>query len=167
MIQHDRSSVFKNEYLLDTNPPFRLIFGTVTFPNYHMTPEVRFLIVNHQRLQTLLTLTSQSLRYLFHLSVWHQSKNDFLHTQILTCSLAPPSPLSPLHSTILFHFFKQGKNLSLSLFICLYQWLSQLMLNLCGYINDRHCPWMLCFILFYIYHPQRPSILLRVALSLA
>lgn len=137
-----------------------------------MTPKVWFLIANHQQLQTPpTTLSSQSLFCFFHLLLLHHRRSDSLHTQ--TCSSAPPSPLSPLHSMFLFPSPQRVTLLptmekSPSPFRWLQQWLSRLMLNLYCYINDRHCPWMpctLCF--FYIYHPQRPSFLLRVALSLA
>lgn len=84
-----------------------------------------------------------------------------------TFSSVSPSLSSahPFHSTKRITHFPTMEKL-LPLFIWLRQRLSQLMLNLCGYINDRHCPWMGCAFFSYIYHPHRLSILLRVALSL-
>lgn len=161
-IQHSHSSMFK--YFLDTSSPFKSIFflknSGLSFHNYHMTPKVWFLIANHQQLQTppnpshcVLSIT---LLCLSSLALTTQQKwfPPFLKSSTTFSSISP-SLSSPLPRPTENYTFPNNGKKSLPLFIWLQQWLFQLMLNLCGYINDRHCPWMPCTLFFLHLSPSK------------
>lgn len=132
-----------------SNTPLNQAFFELMVCHKYMTPKLWFFISSLQLLQSppgphfVISITLPLLSSL----ASAQQKKWFSH--LLTFGLAPPSPLSPLHSNNSFHSSKRITHFptmekSLPLFIWLQQKLSQLMLNLCGYINDRHCPWMGC-----------------------